>query len=221
MASRILPTAVLLALLPAGAARADEVRYYEADGVTYRETRRIVRRPVVETRWMEQPQTVFREKLDVQMCPSVRTCQAPVTEYRWEARWRGRYNPFVQPYLENRLVPRTRWELRTDVVQVPVARRSVVPETTTVRVPVRTQRMVEEEVISRVAVSARPVDPLAEPPSAGLAQWRPIGGISKLDNDPPRYGTSLGPAPGSRMAQGAGGGLGSQWRPSTGTPRRY
>ena len=42
----ILPACCLLASL----AVADEVRYVEKDGVTYQETRRVIRRPIVETK---------------------------------------------------------------------------------------------------------------------------------------------------------------------------
>ncbi|GAF97699.1 unnamed protein product, partial [marine sediment metagenome] len=45
------------------------------------------------------------------------------------------------------------------------------PETRTVRVPVTTVRMANEEITSRVALSGPP-----------------LGGLAKLNNDPPRAG---------------------------------
>src|SRR6476620_8349935 len=52
----------LLLVLSAGIAptRAQEVVYYEENGVTYRETRQIVRCPVAETKIQESEQTVYR-----------------------------------------------------------------------------------------------------------------------------------------------------------------
>lgn len=49
----------------------------------------------------------------------VRRYAIPVTSYRWQACWRGRFNPFAQPYLVWVLVPYTRWEWRCEVVAVP------------------------------------------------------------------------------------------------------
>jgi hypothetical protein len=79
-------------------------------------------------------------------------------------------------------VPITRWEYRTDVVQVPVARTEWIPEQRTVQVPVTTRRMVNEEVITRVAVRA-------VPPSVAAAQRDGIGGVACLESDPPRTST--------------------------------
>ena len=47
-------------------ARADaqpSVRYYTENGVTYKETRSTVRRPVVEKRMEQREKTVYREKI--------------------------------------------------------------------------------------------------------------------------------------------------------------
>lgn len=49
----------------------------------------------------------------------VRRYAIPVTSYRWQACWRGRFNPFAPPYLVWELVPCTRWEWRCEVVAVP------------------------------------------------------------------------------------------------------
>lgn len=128
----------------------------------------------------------------------------PVTEYRVQPRLVGRWNPFVQPYFVYENVPTVRWESRTEVVPIQTASRQLVPETRTVRTPVTTWRTVEEEVISRVAVSATsalasssssstgatlagPLVPVKIPASA---RGDSIGGLSRLESDPPRQGSS-------------------------------
>jgi hypothetical protein len=221
MTIRKLLVAAPLMLLSCGlAAGADEVRYYEQDGVTYREARRIVRRPVAETRYEEHDRTVYRERLDVELRESVRNYTVPVTEYRWQSYWQGRFNPFVQPYLAQRLVPCTRWEARSEVVRIPVTRRELVPEISTVRVPVTTHRVVEEEVISRMAVSGSSSgDPFASPGSSLAGSRLGIGGIANLDKDPPRRGTTSGG--GDRLVRIPGGtSVSSEWRPATDAARR-
>ena len=187
----LLATLLLLALLGPDWSSADEVRYYEQNGVTYCETRRTVQQRVPDTVIRERPQTVYREQLSTEIEERARTYWTPVTEYRWEAFWAGRWNPFATPYQAYRYVPRTRWEKRTEVVQVPVTRRGVVPETRTVRTPVAAWRTVQREEISRVAVSGRPgAAPLVPVDVPALARREQVGGLSRLDNDPPRQGTS-------------------------------
>jgi hypothetical protein len=193
---RSTPFAILL-LLPAIASpfvKADEVRYYDDNGVTYRETRRVTQRPLFETKTEERQQTVYREQIKTEERPTYRTTYTPVTEYQWEPYWANRWNPLSQPYLAYRFVPRTRWETHTEEIKVPVVQRQMVPQTQTVQVPVTTQRLVSEEVITRVAVgSSRSSDPFAAG-SASVARKEAVGGVSKLDSDPPRQGSTWGPA---------------------------
>ena len=170
-------------------ARADETRDYEENGVTYRETRRTVSEPVTEIQCVDQQRTVgFREQVDVQMCDQTRTYFVPVTEYRLEAHWRGRFNPFVQPYLAQRIVPYTRYETRVETFKTPVATRQLLPITSTVKVPVTTQRVVQREIVSRVAISGTPTRAVPSPSSDPFASStavasRPVsvGGIQRMD----------------------------------------
>jgi hypothetical protein len=201
MRSGQLPTAAVVVCLIAGipSARPDEVRYYEQDGVTYRETRRIVTRPVCETQYRQSTQTVYRQEQTSELRETVRTWWSPVTQYCCEPYWEQTWNPFAGPCLVYRTVPRTCWEQRTEVVKVPVSSCRLVPETRTVQVPVTTQRMVTEEVITREAVGVgRPAAPTL---SAVPTPARPveIGGLARLDKDPPRQGIS------------------TAWRPATST----
>jgi len=189
-------TAVLGFLVCPGPAEAigDEVRYYEKDGVTYRETRRIVQRPVRETRMQSSTETVYRDETSCEFRETYRTRWIPVTEYRYEPHLVGRWNPFVTPYLTSRLVPRTHWEQQTETISVPVTCRRLVPETRTVQVPVAVVRTVPEEVITRTAVgpaaSAKLATLAAAPQTPKLARSEAVGGVARLDNDPPRQGVS-------------------------------
>jgi len=197
----------------------NNVRFYEENGITYRETKEIVRRPVTETRLEDRQRTVYRPQPvagQTQQC--YRTVRVPVTEYRTVNRWVGRYNPFVQPQLVQDQIPVTRWEYRTEVVNVPVAGGTrMVAETVTDKVPVQSRRFVEEEVTRRVAVSGGPAtsnlayrsapsnngtsaaipssDPFARSQpvvSTPMATQPPIGGVAKMESDPPRQGVNSG-----------------------------
>jgi hypothetical protein len=188
---QLLAAAVITCLVGTPPAGGDEVRYYDQDGVTYRETRRTVLRPVCETQLRPSTQTVYREEQTSELRETQRTWWTPVTEYRCEAYWAGRWNPFVDPYLSYRLVPRTCWENRSEVVQVPVTCRRLVPETRTVQVPVTTRRMVTEEVITRVAVGGGPSATTAIlSPTPTVSRPERVGGVARLDKDPPRQGVS-------------------------------
>lgn len=174
--------------VPAGA---DETRTVtDANGQTWREVHRTIQQPVTETQCLERQRVVYQETCDVQMCDTVRTYTVPVTEYRWESYWKGRYNPFVQPYLAQRLVPYTRWETRTEAVKVPVTRRQVLPVTQTVKVPYTTQRVENHDVVvSRQLISPNPTAVAASPTPAAPA----IGGVARFSPDdrrPPKTGTS-------------------------------
>jgi hypothetical protein len=114
------------------------------------------------------------------------------------------------------------WETRAEVVKVAVPRRQVVPVTTTIKVPMTTERVVEQDVVvSRTIVGGTPTtDPFAgQTQVAGASQQ--IGGIARLDRDPPRRGSAeVDRAGGSRLAGGASSGRSSvtadsQWRPAS------
>lgn len=180
----------LLVLLAIGLASADEVRYYVKDGITYQETRRVVQRPVVETKYEQREQIFYREQYKTNMQQSYQTVQVPVTEYRTVACLQNRWNPFAQPYYTYRTVPTQRMEVRQQVVQLPVTTRELVPEKRIVQIPVTSQRMAEEEQITRVAVSAAP------PGTAVYGQSTitgPIGGVARLDGPSPTNATANGP----------------------------
>jgi hypothetical protein len=122
------------------------------NGIRYRITKQVIRRPLTETRWEEQKQTVFREQYDTQWQTSYRTLQTPVVEYQAQAYLANRWNPFGTPYWSYRYVPITRWEIRQEPTHMPITQRNWVPLEQTVHVPRTNTHMVEEEVTSKVAI---------------------------------------------------------------------
>ncbi len=170
---------------------AADVRYYEKDGVTYRETRRTVHRPTTETQMRQSTETVYRQQRETEVREQVRTCWSPVTEYHCEPYLVGRWNPFVRPYFASRMVPQTRWEQRSEVIQTPVTTCRLVPEVRTVESPVTVRRWVPEEVICRMAVRGQAPATLSRlSPAPTLTSQDEIGGVARLDNDPPRRGVN-------------------------------
>jgi hypothetical protein len=174
-------TVVLLTITVA----ADEERVVtDSSGQNWREVHRTVRHPQTETQCVDQQQTYYQEKCDVSLYDTYRTYQTPVTEYQWQSYWVGRFNPFVQPYLAQRLVPVTRWETRAEVVKVPVTQRSLVPVTRTVKVPITTERMVDYNVV----VSRQLIGPQTSALAAnqGTGQSLVVGGVQQLDGNRPK-----------------------------------
>jgi hypothetical protein len=196
---QILVVLIVASIFSLSSAAGDQVRYYQENGITYCETRRTVQRPVCETTMQQTTRTVYKEQYYTETKDVTRVYWCPVTTYRADTYWVGRLNPFVEPYLETQWVPQTCWQQRTEVVKLPVTCRKLSPETEQVQVPVTTRKLVSEEVVvSRVAVSgpvpravsrgvATPGQPIVGIPGSTYSGER-IGGIARLNQDPPRYG---------------------------------
>ena len=184
------PFPVVLACLTLGAASApaQDVRYFDSGGVRYCEYRDKVRAPVSDTVWEDQQQTVYREQLTTELHDSHSTIYTPVVVQNYRPVWHGRYNPFVQPYMTLEPAPYTYWSPQTLTTKVPVTSRQWVPEARTVKVPVRTLRFVEQDQVRVVAVGPAPREVIATQPSAAapVATGLPLGGVSRLESDPPR-----------------------------------
>jgi hypothetical protein len=180
---KLLAVSLLASLLSPAFAPAGEVEYVRENGVDYRVTRRTVKRPVSETQIIEKEQDVYREQYITEMRDNTRFVTVPVTEYRWEAEWRNRWNPFGLHYLVHRLVPRTTWETRTEIVQAPITKREMVLEKRVVQVPVTQRRMEEVQIEEKVALS-----PLSTRGDSAVARREAIGGVDKLNSDPPKSG---------------------------------
>jgi hypothetical protein len=173
-------------------AHAQEVlhrREFEKDGVKYLST--TVRTPVAETAWQEREETVYVDRYVTEMQDSYRTVLAPVTQVVYEPRLHNWWNPFTGAHIAYHAVPRTRWELRTEVVRAPIARHEVVPQQRIVRQPVRSLKFVEEERIVRLDSPAAQQYAAAQPvfrevPGSSITGTSRIGGVAQLEGDPPR-----------------------------------
>lgn len=179
-------------------APADNVKEYDQNGLRYRETTRVVQRPVYETTWKEETREVQRPVFTTEQQPTTRTVYVPITEYQTQPVMRGRWNPFVEPYYEYRLVPVTRWEVKQETVNIPVVRQSNRVEKQVVKVPVTTLRYENEEFIRREIVGRALGEPSGGSSAANMAarenrssrvdgRYGGVGGIS-LQGDPPRKG---------------------------------
>jgi hypothetical protein len=183
--SKLFAAGLIASCLPSASQAAEQVRYDDIGGQKYMVTTRVVQRPMSKTEYKEVAQDVYREEYVTDTHDVTRIVQVPVTEYRWETHWAGRWNPFSQPYMVQRLVPRTHLETRTEIVKVPVTQKRLVPETRIVRVP-ETQRWLAEEIIEHKVA----IDPPADRDVSTIASRPTIGG-KKLEGDPPRGGTII------------------------------
>jgi hypothetical protein len=200
--------AILASVLGVTSASADEIRYYEQNGITYRETRQIVQRPVCETHLQPTSRTIYREQISSECRDVVRTVWVPVTQYCCQSYVEVRCT-YGEPYYATYAVPQVCWEQRIETIRTPVVCRRWVPECQTTLVPATTQRMACQEVVTRVALNTngQPVMgsacapcPCAVPvlaPAMGQnpisTMNEPMGGLARLQQDPPRYGTSAAP----------------------------
>ncbi len=160
---------------------ADDVKYVTEGGREYMVTKRVVNRPMSKTEYKEVARDVYREEYVSESQDVTRIVQVPITEYQWETHWAGRWNPFSQPYMVQRLVPRTRLETQAQIVKVPTVRRQLVPETQIVKVPETVRWMEQEHIEHKVAVS-----PPAGKDVSSIASRPAVGGTQKLEGDPPR-----------------------------------
>jgi hypothetical protein len=188
---------------------AQDTRYFDEDGIMWRETVRRMQVPETTTHSEKRTQTVYRQEFTTEMRKSNRTVYTPSTQYFWRPRYRGVLNPFVPTTVSYELVPAIQWQAHTEVSERPVVTSQVVPEQRTVEVLVRTTRYVQRDEVSRVALGAArhlaarvvrndsPVrQPVATPsqPRATISRQPVVGGVSRLESDPPRRSSSV-PAP--------------------------
>ncbi len=189
LASKPFPIVIALSAvvtLASSAVAQNNVRYFEKDGMTYRESRSVVKRPVVQTELQPRERVTYREQVSTSYEPRARTIYTPVTTYQWQARWQDVLNPFKPATMAYQLVPQTHWQAHVEQVETPVTRRELVPQREVVDVPVTTRRYVDEEIIRRTVVNPRG--------STSVARRENIGGVTRLENDPPREGTNWRPA---------------------------
>jgi hypothetical protein len=155
---------------------AQEVRVFEQNGVIYRESRHVVPIGMAPPKLEPRQRTIYREKYTTELKEVTRVVQAPVTQYQMTPVVERSLNPFATPYVAYRMMPHTTWVSQTQTVKVPVTKKEIVPETITELVPV-------------------PRNSTSDPNAAGasvptVAQRTNVGGVSKLESDPPRSGDS-------------------------------
>ena len=155
---RAIVIAVLYAVsgLKTATMAAEDVRYYEQDGVMYRETRIRLRHPVNEVRYKELKRTVYQDQYTTELKPVVRNTYVPVTTYAWQPEVYGKWNPFVQPHIAYRPVPKVSWSVQPQTIQVPVTRRTTIPQTQSYQVPETNLRYVERDYVQRIPVGPAP-----------------------------------------------------------------
>jgi hypothetical protein len=166
----IAATLVLTAMI-APSVRADEVTYFEKDGIKYQKIRQVNQRPITELRYEQQQSTAYRERYTTDLQESHRTYQVPVTEQQWVPGYQRSWNLLAPPVLSYRLMPVTRWETRSETVRIPITKREVYPETVTHQVPKYSTRYAEEETVRHVAIgtTANGTPSVARSESTGLA----------------------------------------------------
>ncbi len=177
-------------------AQSQEVTYEVRNGTRYQVTRQVLQRQVPTTVMQNRQQTVLAPQVTTSNINHQQLYCVPNTQYQWDSRLRGRWNPFITPYWTYNLRPVTSWSTQVANVQIPVSQVAWVPQTKTVQVPVTAYRNAEQEIVTRVAMNditpntglanARPLSS----PSATIAARpaAPLGGVA-LENDPPRQAT--------------------------------
>jgi len=145
------------------------------DGITYRVTRRVEKRPVAATRVEPQTQTVYATEYVTEMREKVQATWVPVTEYVTVPRWHQWWNPFAEPYLAYETRAVTRWELRTQMVRQPVTLKKQVPQEQIVQMPVRELGFVEQPVEERIVVNIPPVKGSPATPDVRYAERQSEG----------------------------------------------
>jgi hypothetical protein len=175
-----------LALAFIASVNADEPRYVTENGVTYRETREVERRPTAETRWEERTQTVYKTEFVTELREQTQTVWVPITEYTYEPHNENWWNLLAEPKITYQLRPVTRWEPRTQTQRVPVTVQKVVPETKIVQAPVRTLGFAEHEYVQRLVVKGPPAFNPRNP--VGIAQQNELpansGGLARPGSTP-------------------------------------
>ncbi|MCA9262943.1 MAG: hypothetical protein KDA60_03805 [Planctomycetales bacterium] len=185
-----------------------DVRYYKENGVTYRETTGGFR-----PRFPERAADTFPEA-EIARRAAERPVYVPVTRYYWEPRWHGWWRPIAGPHLAYHLTPVTRWEARSttppgDARETWLSRVPVPPTAGNSAWSAASPRTNDGQLESggHLAGDATSAPPIAGPAVAGQSLPRTlnsaprsttyepptpaVGGIARLEQDPPRYGNAV------------------------------
>jgi hypothetical protein len=171
---KLIVASLALGSVLTAALRADDVEYFDQNGVRYQKIRQVTSKPISETRYESRQYTTYHPRYTTDYHDSVRTYQVPVTEQQWVPGYQRTLNIFAPPVLSYRLVPVTRWETRTETVRVPVTKQDYVAQQRVEQVPVTTQRLVQDTHEHVIAIG----------PSSGSAPLvaNSNAGGTRLDN---------------------------------------
>jgi hypothetical protein len=165
------------------AASGDEVRVFEQNGIVYRESRQVTPIGIAPPKLEPRQRTIYRERYTTELKEITRTVQTPVTQYQMTPVVERSLNPFATPYVAYRMLPTTHWVAQQQVVKIPVTRKEIVPDTITELVPV--PRTSQSSQPTQPGEPSRPLNPVPT-----IAQRTNVGGVSKLESDPPRSGAT-------------------------------
>jgi hypothetical protein len=169
--------------------------------------------PVAEQRTEARQETVYRPEYVTELRDVYRTVYVPVTQYHWEARWR----PLQSPNWAWQPVAHVRWETRVEKSQVPYTSQHYVAETRTVQTPYLALRFAGQQRSAPIASASQQApgninlapgtttarapampatpqataSPHAAPAPSRIADDPRLGGILRMDSDPPRRGRLL------------------------------
>jgi hypothetical protein len=180
-----------LACIAASSAASGQVREYVENGVAYRETTEVVRKPVSTTTWQEKRETVLVDRVTTQLQETDRNVLVPTVTYQWQPKVHGAWNPFTPKHVAYHMVPVTSWEVQQQTVRTPVTYREMIPEERIVRTPQRSMDFVEETVTRRVAINDSTGEPLTLSQTGGTTIARrpeSYGGVMRMKSDLPREG---------------------------------
>lgn len=152
--------------------------------------------PVAQVQMERREETVYTTKPVESVQSHYRTVLEPVTTLCCEPRLHNWWNPLTGPYVSYHMTPRTHWQPRTERVETRVTRYQYIPETRIVERPVRRLGFANRRVIANNTVPSRPQPrivqrtapsqvPIVVSPQR-VARHPSIGGLHRLDNDPPR-----------------------------------
>lgn len=130
-----------------------------ASGIVYRQVRRTVERPVLESEVEKREATVYRPEVVVDVRPETRTIREPVVSYIWEPRVVNRWNPLAKPTIRYEHIPKTHWESRDETFQHRETRTNWVAENRQIEVPKAVMKIRREEKLEYEAVGRIPPEP--------------------------------------------------------------
>ena len=151
-------------------------------GIVYRKINRTIEKPVVETKYSQKSEVVYRPHTVTETKPENQTVMRPVIEYKWQPTLTGRWNPFRPPSIRYEKVPLTKWEARTEIVHRTKTTTQWIAENRTVQIPTKTVRTSREhsvayEPVGRLSPSNLPADV--------AARLQPLDGNTPFQNFEP------------------------------------